>query len=140
MWGAALTKEGVDELLQVGWRYHEQRLEVVPISDGDGGHGSGASPVPIDTGRQQQEEELEQPQLFLQIYDKGRGPGYNDENSILRGGIEQIAEYDYFRRVSQDPPVSTTAPTTTTPTQPPDDAVHGGDNGIPSPPPSTSSR
>jgi hypothetical protein len=28
------------------------------------------------------------PQLFLQVYDKGK-MGYNDDNFILQGGIEQ---------------------------------------------------
>jgi len=115
LWGAALTKEGVDELLQVGWRYHEQQLQMAPVSD-DGELGAGHSGDPgSNRGGRQQHHELQQPQLFLQVYDKGIGPGYNEENSMLRGGVEQINEFDFFRSARQAPPVSTTAPTSSTP-------------------------
>jgi len=70
LWGTALTPNGVDDILKVGWRVYEQPQQ---------------QPSPeVDQPPLQH-----QPQLFLQIYDKGQGLGYNDENSILRGGVEQ---------------------------------------------------
>mmetsp|Transcript_12648 Transcript_12648/g.26118 ORF Transcript_12648/g.26118 Transcript_12648/m.26118 type:complete len:579 (+) Transcript_12648:210-1946(+) len=71
LWGTALTPNGVDDFLKVGWRVYEQPQQQQPSPEVD-------QPPP-----------QHQPQLFLQIYDKGPGPGYNDENSILRGGVEQ---------------------------------------------------
>jgi len=91
LWKAGLTQKGVDELLQVGWRIHEGR----------------------DNNSQQQQ--FQQPQLFLQIYDKGIGPGYNDENSVLQGGVEQQQFFVARSRNPVAPSVSTTAPTNTTP-------------------------
>lgn len=63
LWGNALTPGGVDDFLKVGWRVYEQP-------------------------QFHEAENPPQPQLFLQIYDKGKGPGYNDENSMLKGGVE----------------------------------------------------
>ena len=85
MWGAALTPTGVDDILQVGWRVYEQPQGQPPIP----------SQVPgnLRDLKQQQQQQLQQQQLqqqlFLQIYDKGHGQGYNDDNSLLRGGVEQ---------------------------------------------------
>jgi len=73
LWGAALTHEGVDDLLQVGWRYNTQQQP--------------------QQQKQQQQQQQAPPQLFLQIYDKGHGPGYNDANSMLKGGVEQQLLY-----------------------------------------------
>jgi hypothetical protein len=58
-WGAVFTEKGINNLLQVGWKYHQN-------DDGNN----------------------DDPQLFLQVYDKGK-MGYNDDNFILQGGIEQ---------------------------------------------------
>jgi len=71
LWGAVLTHDGVDDILQVGWRIHEQP----PQEQSPGG----LTPEEV----QQQET-----QLYLHVYDKG-GEGYNDENSLLKGGVEQ---------------------------------------------------
>ncbi len=65
LWGNALTPNGVDDILKVGWRVYEQPQFV------------------------EQAENPPQPQLFLQIYDKGKGIGYNDENSMLQGGVDR---------------------------------------------------
>jgi hypothetical protein len=108
LWGAAMTQEGIDDILQVGWRYHEQteqRQQQQQLEDDEDEIG----------GRKQQE--LLHAQLFLQIYDKGIGPGYNEENSILKGGVERIDDINYYRP-NAPPPVSTTAPTTSTPPPP----------------------
>lgn len=83
MWGI-LTEDGVGEMLQVGWRYQQET--VVP-------DGAGA------------------PQLFLQIFDKGK-LGYNDANSMLQGGVERN-ELGLF--VEQQP-ISSTSATSTPPT------------------------
>jgi len=75
LWGRALTPTGVDDILKVGWRVYEQpQLQQPPV---------------VDNLQEQIQPQLQQPQLFLQIYDKGQGPGYNDENSMLKGGVEQ---------------------------------------------------
>jgi hypothetical protein len=74
-WGAVFTEKGIDDLLQVGWKYKYHQ-------DGN------------------------DPQLFLQVYDKGK-MGYNDDNSILQGGIE--------REVIATTTVPTSAATTMTP-------------------------
>lgn len=61
-WDAAgLTEQGVGELLNIGWAYHQQ--------DGEDGQGG---------------------QLFLQVYNKGK-LGYSDENSVLQGDVLQHA-------------------------------------------------
>jgi hypothetical protein len=62
LWGSILTEQGVAELLQVGWRYH-------------------------DDGKLA--ETSSTPQIFLQVYDRRRSNFYNDENSMLHGGAEQ---------------------------------------------------
>lgn len=64
-WGAVFTEQGINDVLQVGWRYQEP-----DDGSGDGGqdHGNG--------------------QLFLQVYDKTK-IGYNDEDSVLQGGVER---------------------------------------------------
>jgi len=104
LWGTALTKEGVDDILQVGWRYHEQQQQQqnqIVHGDGDGDTKNNVNNPPNDGS----------PQLFLQIYDKGFGPGYNDGNSMLKGGVERIeGDYNYIHS-GTIPPVSTTAPT-----------------------------
>lgn len=83
LWGAALTPTGVDDILQVGWRVYEQPQGQQPLQ----------AQAPGDLRdlqhQQQQQQQLQHHQLFLQIYDKGQGQGYNDENSLLRGGVEQ---------------------------------------------------
>lgn len=71
LWGAALTHDGVDDILQVGWRIHEEP----PQEQSPGG----LTP---------EEVQQQQTQLYLHVYDKG-GEGYNDENSLLKGGVEQ---------------------------------------------------
>jgi hypothetical protein len=75
LWGATLTENGINELLRVGWRY----------TVGDPANGT-------STGQQEQQQQhhqqQQQQQLFLQVYDKGR-MGYNDENSLLHGGVER---------------------------------------------------
>eukprot|EP00934_Nitzschia_sp_Nitz4_P008321 Nitzschia sp. Nitz4//scaffold31_size150131//10449//12485//NITZ4_002810-RA/size150131-processed-gene-0.182-mRNA-1//1//CDS//3329547605//8311//frame0 len=58
-WGAFFTEPGVSDLLQVGWRYQEE----VPVRGGEG-------------------------QLYLQVFNKGK-VGYNDDDSMLQGGVEQ---------------------------------------------------
>eukprot|EP00535_Pseudo-nitzschia_heimii_P005604 CAMPEP_0197191400 /NCGR_PEP_ID=MMETSP1423-20130617/23321_1 /TAXON_ID=476441 /ORGANISM="Pseudo-nitzschia heimii, Strain UNC1101" /LENGTH=607 /DNA_ID=CAMNT_0042644025 /DNA_START=251 /DNA_END=2074 /DNA_ORIENTATION=- len=70
LWGAALTADGVDDFLQVGWQIYEKPPEEQPPE--------GVAP----------EKAQQQAQLYLHIYDKGRGEGYNDENSMLKGGVE----------------------------------------------------
>jgi hypothetical protein len=87
-WGAVFTEKGINDLLQVGWKYHQDH------------HQDGTN----------------DPQLFLQVYDKGK-IGYNDDNSILQGGIEQevIATNT---NTNTTVPTSTSAATTMTP--PPD--------------------
>jgi len=69
LWGNALTPNGVDDILKVGWRVYKQ--------------------PPPQQQQPLQPTEQQQQQFFLQIYDKGQGIGYNDENSVLRGGVEQ---------------------------------------------------
>jgi hypothetical protein len=68
------TEEGVGEILQVGWRYQQG---MIPSLAKDGNDNQNDA----DVGEQQQ-------QLYLQIYDKTK-LGYNDENSMLQGGVEQ---------------------------------------------------
>jgi len=70
LWGAALTADGVDDFLQVGWQIYEKPPEEQPPEE--------VAP----------EEAQQQAQLYLHIYDKGKGEGYNDENSLLKGGVE----------------------------------------------------
>jgi hypothetical protein len=109
LWGAAMTQEGIDDILQVGWRYHEQteqQQQQQQLVDDENKIGD------------KQQQELLHPQLFLQLYDKGIGPGYNEENSMLKGGVERIDDINYYRP-NAPPPVSTTAPTTSTPPPPP---------------------
>jgi hypothetical protein len=66
MWGVQfLTEQGVGELLNVGWRYQEDDHS----ENGGGGYGGGGGD-----------------QLYLQVFDK-RKLGYNDDNSILMGGV-----------------------------------------------------
>jgi hypothetical protein len=55
-----LTEQGVNDILQVGWKYKEQ-----------------------NTGGQPSK-------LFLQVYDKSK-LGYDEDNSMLMGGVEQTA-------------------------------------------------
>ena len=90
LWGRALTPTGVDDILQVGWRVYEepktlqQQQEFSPENLQDQ-----IQPPQLQEEQPQQEQpQQEQSQLFLQIYDKGQGIGYNDENSLLRGGVE----------------------------------------------------
>ena len=63
-----LTEHGVGELLRVGWRYEQQLAPQLPEGSANDGN---------EDGRQL---------VFLQVFDKGRGEGYNDENSLLQGG------------------------------------------------------
>jgi len=83
VWGAPLTPTGVDDILNVGWRVYEQSNEGQALGE----HQAHGDPYDYDIQQQQQQFQQQQ-QLFLQIYDKG-GQGYNDENSMLRGGVEQ---------------------------------------------------
>mmetsp|Transcript_34479 Transcript_34479/g.83182 ORF Transcript_34479/g.83182 Transcript_34479/m.83182 type:complete len:932 (+) Transcript_34479:346-3141(+) len=71
-WGAVLTEEGVGEILQVGWKYQEGMIP----------------PTEKDDNLQVENDTDQQRQLYLQIYDKAK-LGYNDENSMLQGGVEQ---------------------------------------------------
>lgn len=88
-WGAPLTHEGVDDFLEVGWRVYEQpQQEQLPKDDQALGVAPGDPHGVQQQQPQQQSQEPQSPQMFLQIYDKGRD-GYNDENSLLRGGVEQ---------------------------------------------------
>jgi hypothetical protein len=107
LWGAAMTQEGIDAILQVGWRYHEQKEQQQQEELVEG-----------ENKNDMQQQELLHQQLFLQIYDKGIGPGYNEENSVLKGGVERIDDINYYPP-NAPPPVSTTAPTTSTPPPPP---------------------
>jgi hypothetical protein len=78
-WGGALTEQGVGELLQVGWRYQHHHLE-----DEQSNHNHDHNNV---TSQQQQQQQKQQaPQFFLQVFDKSL-VGYNDDNSILQGGV-----------------------------------------------------
>jgi hypothetical protein len=88
-WGVPLTHEGVDDFLEVGWRVYEQpQQEQLPKDDQALGVAPGDPHGVQQEQPQQQSQEPQLPQMFLQIYDKGRD-GYNDENSLLRGGVEQ---------------------------------------------------
>lgn len=91
LWGAALTHDGVDDILQVGWRIYEQPpQEQAPV---------GLTP---------EEVQQQQAQLYLQIYDKG-GEGYNDENSLLKGGVEQqvfAPSTDAYAAAAVSPPLA----------------------------------
>ena len=152
LWGAALTRDGVDDLLQVGWRYHEQQ----PATDENNNNNTVGDKIGNTTynGNSNNNPKLKSnkdgkeynddnnnninPQLFLQIFDKGtKGPGYNDENSLLRGGVERIhdgfgAATDLINSTGQ-PTISTTAPTTSIATPPPvdsDDSLNKNSNNI----------
>eukprot|EP00536_Pseudo-nitzschia_multiseries_P009669 jgi/Psemu1/306731/fgenesh1_kg.277_\ len=118
LWGAALTAEGVDELLQVDWRIVEEQPpppQPSPFSYGDS---------------QQPPQPKQQPQHYLQIYDKGIGPGYNDENSLLQGGFERLHIDVAVPRTNQHnhfgPASSTTAPPSSS------DRINNGTSGGPS--------
>lgn len=91
LWGV-LTEEGVGELLHVGWRYHQ---------------GTASDDNPTGTG----------PQLFLQIFDKGK-LGYSDDNSMLQGGVEQHGvglQHDEHRDEHGLHPITSTTAATSTP-------------------------
>jgi len=108
VWGApALTQQGVDDILNVGWRVYEQQPA----------QGLAQQPPPTPPQEQQQQQQpakgmaqgdhrdfQQQPQLFLQIYDKGQGQGYNDENSMLQGGVEQQLFAPHTAAGSAPPP------------------------------------
>jgi len=95
LWGAALTHDGVDDILQVGWRIYEQPpQEQAPV---------GLTP---------EEVQEQQAQLYLHIYDKG-GDGYNDENSLLKGGVEQqefAPSTDAYAAAAVPPPLTAQHP------------------------------
>lgn len=57
-----LTEEGIQDILQIGWKFHQE------------------------SGQGQEVDS----QLFLQVYNKSK-VGYNDDSSVLMGGIEQAA-------------------------------------------------
>ncbi len=88
-WGGVFTEQGVSNLLQVGWRYH-------------------------------QDENDKTNQLFLHVYDKKK-MGYNDDNSVLQGGVEQEV-------------IKSTLPTSTATTMTPPDSNNSalGSGGLPS--------
>merc|ERR1711933_485456 len=91
LWGAALTHDGVDDILEVGWRIHEQAPQEQPTA-----------------GRTPEEVQQQQAQLYLQIYDKG-GEGYNDENSLLKGGVERqvfAPSTDAYASAAVPPPMT----------------------------------
>ncbi|KAG7365780.1 hypothetical protein IV203_028450 [Nitzschia inconspicua] len=106
LWGVNLTEAGVNDFLGVGWRYtqEEARAAVAAATlENDNNYN-------INTNEEDGDDDT--PQLFLQVYDKGR-LGYNDENSMLQGGIERLNPFGGDEMV--DPPNSSTAPTTMTP-------------------------
>jgi hypothetical protein len=100
-WGTMLTEDGVKELLHVGWRYHYDDRNDDPKHNGpsllehpndslntnntNSNTASSSSP-PLPPPQQQQEQ---QQQLYLQVYDRRESGYYNDENSMLKGGVEQ---------------------------------------------------
>merc|ERR1712157_240668 len=54
------------------------------------------------------QQEQQQAQLYLQIYDKG-GEGYNDENSLLKGGVERqvfAPSIDTYASAAVPPPMA----------------------------------
>merc|ERR1711935_285024 len=104
VWGAPLTPTGVDDILNVGWRVYEQSKE----GEASGEQQAHGDPYDYDVQQQQQQQFQQQQQLFLQIYDKG-GQGYNDENSMLRGGVEQ--------QMFAPPTAAALAPPTSKPSQ-----------------------
>ena len=115
IWGTPiLTENGINDLLQVGWRY------TMNDNDGIGQSGdSGEQPQPQtrpqpSSSQPSQPPSSQQQQLYLQVYDKGR-IGYNDENSLLQGGIEQAAVVD--ATVPELDLTSTESHTTSTPQQ-----------------------
>jgi len=87
-WASMLTEEGVNELLQVGWRYHHGQLDnaVVVDENHSRSNNNDASSPPGSSGQQQQQQ---QQQLYLQIYDRRQSRYYNDNDSLLKGGVEQ---------------------------------------------------
>jgi len=102
VWGTRLTSGGVDDILKVGWRVTtDPALQDFQQSQ----------ELTLDDLQQEQQQ-----QLFLQIYDKG-GEGYNDENSLLRGGVEQqfLAPPSTAALFEKPPVVSSTNPSTTDP-------------------------
>ena len=113
-WGThCLTEQGVGELLQIGWRYdtatglaptvatssqvggsgltsnggmeNDSHFSSPRIGAGDSGtrkqYGSAAANAATNSDGGQQ--------IFLQVYDKSK-LGYNDDNSMLMGGIEKV--------------------------------------------------
>jgi hypothetical protein len=135
-----MTEAGVNDMLQVGWRYTQQQqqqqqqrkvvtssMEGNDISSGAErlGHPSTAIPDVDDADDDDDDandDETGVPQLYLQVYDKGR-LGYNDENSMLQGGIEQLNHFGGIdatittttTTTEEPPPHSSTAPTTSSP-------------------------
>ena len=81
-WGAQLTEQGVNELLNVGWRY-TQGDAAIAAAAGEATNGQPGTRAPTPST-----DESGNPQLFLQVFDKTR-IGYNDENSLLQGGVER---------------------------------------------------
>jgi len=118
LWGAALTQEGVEDFLQVGWRIHEE-LPMIPDADGD----------------YQRQQQQQQSQFYLQIYDKGIGPGYNDENSLLQGGFEDQQIHVARSDNHVAPAISTTAPLSSSGQN--NTATGGGSSNNPPSPPSS---
>jgi hypothetical protein len=110
LWGVTMTESGVNQMLNVGWRYtQEDVIAAAAALEADtsgqpGRSGHGGAPAANTNGG-------ETSQLYLQVYDKGR-LGYNDENSMLQGGVERLNHFG--GDVSLDPPNSSTAPTTET--------------------------
>jgi hypothetical protein len=106
-WGANLTEQGVNELLNVGWRYTQGDAAAAAVAATGEAATDGNGPT-ISTYESS-------PQLFLQVFDKGR-IGYNDDNSLLQGGVERDHVHggaDAIEQTSGDSPTATQ--TTSTP-------------------------
>jgi hypothetical protein len=119
-WGAILTEEGIVEVLQVGWRYQQGGIPLPTTTDCKDRKHDVKRRTDDDDGKQSglMEGQQQQQQLFLQIYDKAK-EGYNDENSILQGGVEQRQYWGPHtgannHHPSQPPTTTNTTETTTT--------------------------
>ncbi|KAG7351680.1 hypothetical protein IV203_007728 [Nitzschia inconspicua] len=106
LWGVNLTEAGVNDFLGVGWRYTQEEARAAAAM--------ASLENDNDNNNEEEDDDNDTPQLFLQVYDKGR-LGYNDDNSMLQGGIERLNPFGGDETV--DPPNSSTAPTTMTPPQ-----------------------
>ena len=110
LWGIhALTEQGVSELLNVGWRYHYNREpQGADDNDNDDDDDDAGHPHPLD--RSPNGRDNLDGQLYLQVFDKAK-LGYNDDNSMLMGGVVKEG-------VPQD--LTTTIPSSTVTTTTPD--------------------